>query len=216
MFSENSKLVQLIQLVADIIFMNLWYLLCCLPIVTIGTATTALYAGWRAWGKKESWFKAFRKSFKSDFKRTFLAWLILLPLIGLLSLNLASVIYYEPSNYLFSLIFSIVALAICLLLSTVIFPFYARFECTLKQLFQNGLMLILMHPLRSVAAMALTWAPLLIFVLLPMTFVQLLMVWLFVYFSAAASICSWIWKKPYRALEEQEAEKEAVRPSETE
>lgn len=204
MFSEDSKLFQMLQFVGDLIFMNLWYILCCLPVVTIGTATTALYSGCRAWGKKESWFKAFNKSFKSDFKRTFLAWLILLPFVGLLSLNLASVIYYEPANYLFSLFFSIVALALCLLLSTVIFPFYARFECSLGQLFRNGLMILIIHPGRSIVAMVLTWMPLLFFVLVPMTFVQLLMVWLFVYFSAIASICSWIWKKAYQILEDRD------------
>lgn len=192
----------MLHTISDIIFLNLVYLIYCIPILTIGPATTALYAAIAAMTRQESWFKAFRKSFRGDFKRTFPAWIILLTSIGLLVYSILSILYYRPSYTAFSLIFTACALLLCCTLFSVMFLFYSKFDCTLLQLFQNGVLLLLGHPLLSLITTVMTWIPLALFLLLPVTFIQLLMLWLFFYFGASAGICSLLWKKALLRYEE--------------
>lgn len=60
--------------------MNLIWLVCCIPIVTIGPSTTAMYCVARDIAKGE-WpgiFKTFFKAFKENFKQSLLVFLVLL------------------------------------------------------------------------------------------------------------------------------------------
>ena len=42
-FNQDGFLWRSLDVVADVLFLSLLWLICCLPVVTIGAATTALY-----------------------------------------------------------------------------------------------------------------------------------------------------------------------------
>ena len=44
LFTEDNKIFQFLSLLADLMILTLQWLVACLPIVTIGAATTALYS----------------------------------------------------------------------------------------------------------------------------------------------------------------------------
>ena len=41
--SSDSKIIQFLNRLGELILLNLCFLLCCLPVVTVGAASAALY-----------------------------------------------------------------------------------------------------------------------------------------------------------------------------
>ncbi len=52
-FSLDSKFMQVMSRVADLIILNVIYLVTCLPVITIGAASTALYTVLPPWHRPE-------------------------------------------------------------------------------------------------------------------------------------------------------------------
>ena len=79
-FSYDSKFGQLFLKLAYGCCLNVMWLVCCLPIVTIGASTTALYYTCFKIAKDEGSFitTMFFRSFKQNFKQATIIWLIML------------------------------------------------------------------------------------------------------------------------------------------
>lgn len=196
----TSKVFGFLDYVMFAAGLNLLFLLCSLPVITMGTSLTSLYAGLRAMIKKEPCFRAFFGTFRKSFLRSTLAWIILLPLNGLLIVNLVFNCYYLDEGSVVALIISILLAVVALGITTMIFLFYSRFEGSLPQLFGYGCMLFFSHPLRGLVIAGLTWAPFAVLFLLPAVFFMLGMVWLFFYFAVAATVAVWLMNLPFISL----------------
>ena len=203
--SYDSKLIIMLEGVANTMLLNILFLICCVPVFTIGAAFTALFSGCRALMNDEACFKAFFRSFRSGFKRATLAWLILLPVLAVLALTAHSVWVYMNAGQafaLFTLIVALFGLVLALAVAIMIFLFYSRFECTLRQLLKNGLFMALAYFFRAVIIGLMNWAPVLMFFLLPYTFVQLSIIFIVLWFGVSASLSVWLMKKPFASLEQ--------------
>lgn len=79
-FSYDSKFGQLFLKLAYGCCLNVLWLICCLPIVTIGASTTALYYTSFKIAKDEGSYitTMFFRSFKQNFKQATIIWLIML------------------------------------------------------------------------------------------------------------------------------------------
>jgi len=198
--SYDSKVITVLDTLANTMIMNVLFLICCIPVVTVGAAYTALYSGCRAMAKKEPCFKAFFRGLTGSFKRATLAWLILCPLMIVTGFNTMAILFYKMDGYIPPLIMSIVMLGLLMALTTMAFVFYSRFECTLGQLLKNSLLMVLAYPLRSLVLGVLSWLPFVLFFGMPVTFMQLLVVWLFLYFAGMATVAVWLMNKPFRRL----------------
>ena len=205
-FSPDSKLIAMLDLLANTILLNLLFVVCCLPVVTIGAAYTALFSGCRAIANGEACFRAFFRSFRSGFKRATLAWLILLPVLVLLALTSYTVWAYAQAGVTmgaFTMIVSLVGLVFMLAVAMMVFLFYSRFECTLRQLLKNGILMTMAYLLRAIIIGLLCWGPVLMFFLLaPYTFMQLSVVFLIIWFGVAANLSVRLMKKPFASLEQ--------------
>lgn len=206
LLSYDSKLITMLEGVANTILLNILFLICCVPVITIGAAFTALFSGCRALLNDEACFKAFFRSFRSGFKRATLAWLILLPVLAVLALNAHSVWVYMNAGVrfgAFTLVVALIGLVIVLAVTTMIFLFYSRFECTLRQLLKNGLLVTLAYFVRAVLIGLVNWAPVLLFFLLaPYTFMQMSFIFVILWSGVAANLSVWLMKKPFASLEE--------------
>ena len=72
LFSYDSKLMQVLGFIADLFLCNVLYMLCCIPIVTIGPAQAGLHNAMRTLGDTEddrSAVKQFFKGLKLKIKR---------------------------------------------------------------------------------------------------------------------------------------------------
>lgn len=78
-FSNDSLLGRFLLWTADIFILNILWLICCLPIVTIGASTTALYYSLMIRTRRDEGYihKNFFKSFKSNFVQSTIIWCIL-------------------------------------------------------------------------------------------------------------------------------------------
>ena len=80
LFNMDNKFFTVMGRVADLIMLNVVFLICCLPIVTIGASLTALhYVTLKMTRNEESYIiRSFFKSFKQNFKQATVINLIML------------------------------------------------------------------------------------------------------------------------------------------
>lgn len=90
MFRIDGKFFGALSKLADLVILNILFLACCLPVVTIGASITALYAVTKKMAEdREGYiFKGFFISFKDNFKQSTIMWLILLVPIVIVSVDL--------------------------------------------------------------------------------------------------------------------------------
>ena len=79
LFNMDNKFFTVMGRVADLIMLNVVFLICCLPIVTIGASLTALhYVTLKMARNEESYIiRSFFKSFKQNFKQSTLIWILM-------------------------------------------------------------------------------------------------------------------------------------------
>lgn len=141
----DSPLMITMTQITDSIFLSLFWLLGCFPVITIGVSTAALYDavyhGFRK-GEKHSWQRfghAFRQNLKSGLLAgvIFLAAAAILTRVGILAWNQA--VYGNLSWGVFAAIafFLLVLLGI----GSITFPLLSRFETGTMQLFSNTIRL---------------------------------------------------------------------------
>lgn len=89
-FSFNSWLSKFLYLVADIVLLHILWIICSLPIVTIGASTTALYSSCMKRIRRDEGYITgnFFGAFKSNFRQSTLIWLLLLAVGGILYMDL--------------------------------------------------------------------------------------------------------------------------------
>ncbi|MDP3446827.1 MAG: YesL family protein, partial [Eubacteriales bacterium] len=133
-----------LSFLGDIVILNLLFFICSLPIVTIGAAATACYAGVsRTLQKKETGlvFREFFADFRAAFRQATAGWLLQIGAFLILAGDIwFAVVYSEPSNKFF-LIFAIVVGAGILLASLWFYPLVARFQNKLKVQLKNAFLL---------------------------------------------------------------------------
>lgn len=126
-------------------YLNILWLVCCLPIVTIGASTTALFYVSLKVAKNEegSLTKAFFHSFRENFKQGTIIWLILLS-VGLI-LGFDGYIFYhmrfENAFWTVATAVFLVAAAAYAIILMYIFPLLARFDNTIGAMFKNAILL---------------------------------------------------------------------------
>ncbi len=188
MFSPDSKFMRAMSRLADLILLNVCFLVCSLPVVTIGAAQTALYTvlfrlGTEAEdaGTVKSYFRAFR----ADFKQGTLLWLIL-AFCGATAAANTYLFYLMPGDIRWAFVVFAILFVLMVLLFGYAFPLASQFANGPLSTLKNALVLSLGYLPRSVliAAMnVLPWALLLGDIV---TFFQAGLIWVGLYFSAAA------------------------------
>ena len=209
-FSLDSPVMNFLGRVADLVWLNILYIICCIPIVTIGASTSALYyVTMKMVADEEGYItKSFFKSFKENFKQATVIWLIIL---------LAGTIFFMDFRILNAMegtldkvvYVLICAVAILFLFMTIyIFPLLAKFENTIKNSLKNALLISIRHLPMTVLLILGIVAP---FVLLYF-FIQLAPLVFVILFSLIAFYTSYIYRKVfdrYIPVEEDSSETEA-------
>lgn len=137
---DNPLMITMSQ-ITDVIFLSLFWLVCCFPLVTAGAATAAMYdAVYHAFrrGSRHSWQRYWR-SFRSNLKGSILCTLVFLPL--LLALVLAAISLWN--NAVYGNISWMLFAAGCFVLLvptgilSILFPMLSRFENSTARLWSN-------------------------------------------------------------------------------
>lgn len=142
-FNIDSPLMRFLTKLADLMILNILFLITCLPVVTIGAAWTSLYYVAMKMVRDEeggivrSYFHAFRL----NFRQATLLWLGVLGIAVILVLDLLILARIDsPIAAAMNMGIGIIAILIFLVLQY-LFPLLARFEAGTVQTLKNAVLL---------------------------------------------------------------------------
>jgi len=192
--------------VADLIILNILYIVCCIPIFTLGAAQAGLFTGIRVLLDPEDdspVYKAFFKGFANEFRTITVAHLILLAVLAVLLLLTGytlTLMLAGGSNL--SFIICVVAASLVFIIHSLCGPFHATFGCTVGQLIRNSFFMLVAYPLRSLATGVLVLLPLAILMVWPQVLLGGLIGFGTLYYSVAYLCIFSMMKKPFQRLKD--------------
>lgn len=154
LFNPDSDLMILLTWITDCIFLSLFWLMACLPVVTIGAATAALYdATYRGFrrGEKNTW-QRFGRSLLRNLKSSILPTILALAVFiggGQLLIHLWNGAVASGQWVGFSA--AALAGVVVLGMLSILFPLLSRFETGFMQLLVNTVRLALGNLPRAIA-----------------------------------------------------------------
>ena len=154
LFNPDSALMITLGRITDFIFLSMFWLVGCIPVVTIGASFAALYdASFRAFRKNErnSW-KRFFEVFKGNWKGGILPSILFVAAMAGLLKGTVTLWNLAVAGTLSWMLFAAGAFVAVLLLGilSVLFPVLSRFENSLGGLLKNTLLLALANLPRTV------------------------------------------------------------------
>lgn len=187
-FSLDGKFFTFMSKVADLIILNIIYCLCCVPIITIGPATTALYYVTLKMVKNEESYiiKSFFKSFKLNFKQGLAIGLLLMAAAGVIVGDIYIMLSWDAKYKFVLIVIFIFLLVVWMFISIYVFPLLATFENTIKQTLKNSLLMSIRHLPSTVLMFILT----VISYLIVGFIVQLMPFWFLIGFALLAYVNS--------------------------
>lgn len=187
----------------DVAVLNILWLVFCIPVVTAGAATTALYSVMLKLVKDEEGyiFRGFLSAFKENFRQSTIVWLILLVLGTLLGVDMVIVRSLSgPVSIVFQVLFFFVAF--CLAGVTLyVFPLMARYENTVKATVKNAALLAVGRLPYTIVLIVVTIGPVLVSFLNFRTLFISLPLWLGIGGGAIAWVNSHILRHVFRIFE---------------
>lgn len=154
-FRSDNAVMRALSKIFDIGWLSIIYVIFCIPVVTIGAATTALYyVGAKVLRHDRSYvWTEFWRGFRQNFVPATVIWVIFAALYGLLYFNLNIVgitdAESEYGGYLAGAYLAIGLLAACVM--SYAFCVLSRFQMKLPQIFRFSLYLAFRHFLHTLA-----------------------------------------------------------------
>ncbi len=150
LFNIDSPVLTVLSKICDILFLSILWVFLCIPVITIGPATTALYYTTVKVIRKERGylFREFFKCFRLNFKRGAIVGVILTAIFVILyfDINVSWQSLSEDSSK--GSVFLGIYLALTFLtisFTMFAFPILSRFEMTVKQLFKAAVYMSMKH-----------------------------------------------------------------------
>lgn len=150
-FNTESPIFQFLETFSDFVILNIFFVITCIPVVTIGPAITALYSVTLREARNEQGYilQAYLAALKENFKRSFLLSLLYALVGAILLYNLA---FWAQMKTItgHAVLILIACLTLLYLVSLLyVFALSARFENSLKQTVKNSLLLALANPMQT-------------------------------------------------------------------
>lgn len=186
----DTPVMQLLQQLADLILLNMVWLVCSLPVITAGPATVAMFAvakSVRAGGGVRV-IPLFWEAFTRRFLRHMLAGWAVLACAGVLAVDFLFLAQQDAAIKAVMFGFFLFLGILLLLTSTCLFPLLAGYDLGIKEAVCRAFLLAFRHLYRAGAAALLQVIPLGLFLFAPPFFLLLIPLWVGCYFSAAASL----------------------------
>lgn len=147
MFKFDSALVRFLNFLADIFILHLLWFVHSIPIITIGASTTALYYSMmkRLNSDEGEILNNFRQSFKSNFKKSTIIWIIVLIISFILAIDFRfSLLLKDHVRAMMLTAYVVVFIPFCF---TVLYVFavQAKFENTIINTIKNAFIMSILN-----------------------------------------------------------------------
>lgn len=200
LFNLDSPLMQFLNKVADLMWLNILTFVCCIPVITVGPALTALhYMALKIARDEECYItKDYFKSFKLNLRQGILIWLIEVVVIALLVgdfliLRYSTISFGQPMK----IILAVVAV-IVLFTFTFVYPVLSKFDNTVMRTIKNAFFIGILQFPKTILMMILSVVPAALFILAP----QIIPVVFLFGFSAPAWVSAKLYNKFFQKLED--------------
>ena len=206
-FGLDSPLIQFLNKVADLMWLNILTMLCCIPIVTIGASlTSAHYVALKMKRNEEGYIsKEFFKAFKMNFKQSTLIWLIILLIAAVIGADLYIMKEMDLGIPEFLQVV-IMAIGILVLFMTVwVFPVQAKFINTLSKTMKNAFALSVIQIPKTILMIILYVAP----PFLCIWFMQIFPIYFVLGISLPVYVSAILYNKMFQKLEDKILERMA-------
>ena len=202
----DNVIVRALNKICDMVCLNVLWLVCCIPVITIGASTTALYTIMLKMVKNEEGyiFRGFFKAFKSNFKQSSIIWIILflLGIVCWIDYRVAGVLP-GTAGFIMRSLFLLVGFVL-LSVMTYAFPLTARYENSIRATFRNALILTVGKLPYSILMVAVTVAAVLASLWNTVTLMFAIPLWFLIGGSLITWINSYILRRVFLVFEDSE------------
>ncbi len=202
---KSSRFIEVFETFGNICALNVLWIVCSIPIFTIGASTTALYSVMMKQIKKEEGkiVRSYFSAFKSNFKQATKEWLIVMAVLVAIAGELYFSCGCEPGSFSrFYMILGVVELVLAAVTLPYVFPLTAKFENTVWNTFKNAFLLSVSDPLSWVKIFLAWFMPAFICVWKPIVFFYIWYLWLILIVGLIAYGTSFTIRKVLNRLDE--------------
>lgn len=199
LFSMDSKFFAALGKVADLIILNVLFLITSIPIITIGASCTALYSVTLKMVKNEESYiaKSYFKNFISNFKQATLSWLLLGGGSVFLLLEMRMIMSVGTGYIKYFVYFQVAILLILVMALVFIFPLIAQYENSFKNMLKNAILMPISRLPYAIIIIAITFAPVIILFAIPQSISMILFLSILIGFSGIGYVNSFFLKKMF-------------------
>ena len=204
LFSMDNPFIQFLARVGDLMCVNALFLICSIPVFTLGASAVALRKVTQdmVCDEEKGILKTFFKAFRDNFRQSTVSWLFVLLFLVCMGCNLLLVQTYCAGVLASALRCLLIAAIILVLAETAyLFPLILRYDNTLREHAVNAGVLAVVKLPRTVALVALNVLPVLILMISPSTFLQTLVFWLTIGFGFTAYMGSVLLVPVFKEME---------------
>lgn len=168
-FSLDSPLMQALNKMADLMWLNVLTILCCIPVVTVGASLTAMhYMLLKIVRNEETYItRGFFKSFKDNFRQATVIWLIQLVVTILLAGDFYIMYKSETQFHVVFQALLMVVVVITVFTSTFVYPVLAKFDNSIFRTIKNAFYMSILQLPKTIAMIILSILPLVLAVIAP-------------------------------------------------
>ena len=202
LFDLNNPFFSFLSKVADLLILSFLWFVCCLPIVTIGPSSSALYYVMLKIARKEDvqvtscFFKGFKENFKQGLAYSF----IFVILGAVLVVDYLTAMHMPgTAGGVSTGIFLAMGIWMCCTMFYT-FPLQAQFYNTVKQTIINAVILAVRKFPMTVVVFLVNMLPVILFLWATFLFIQTAPIWILLYPGLAALICSKMFVKVFDPL----------------
>ena len=204
LFHYENPFIQFLVRVGDLMILNLLFILCSLPVVTLGASLTALHRVTQnmLFEQEEPLIKAFFRAFRQNFKQSTLVWLVELVVIVSLVCDVLLVMAYFDGGLAKAMYILVAVLAILVAgVFSYLMPLIARYENGMRQQVNNAVVLAIIKLPKTLLLMLLNLLPVILLLISVPVFVQTLIFWVIIGFAFVSFLTSSILKPVFQQLE---------------
>ena len=204
LFNYENPFIQFLVRVGDLMILNVLFILCSAPVVTLGASLTALHRVTQnmLFEQEEPLLKAFFRAFRQNFKQSTLAWLVELVVIVSLVCDVLLVMAYFNGGLAKAMYILVAVLAILVAgVYAYLMPLIARYENGMRQQVNNAVILAIIKLPKTLLLVFLNLLPVILALISVPVFVQTLIFWVVIGFAFFSFIESSILKPVFQQLE---------------
>ncbi len=197
----DGPLIQFLSRMADLMWLNILTIICCIPIITAGASLTALhYMALKIVRDEESYItRGFFRAFKENFLQSTAIWCLFIVVAGVLTVDYRII---TTANVEINKVFQVVLLAVAIMVLftfVFVFPVQAKFSNTVRRTILNSFLFSIMQFPKTVLMIIMYALP---YVMVFLWF-NTLPVFLVFHLSLPAFLSAKLYNKFFLRLEEQ-------------